>query len=80
MEKNMRSNYALAAIINKKNELAADAERYALTESHKATESLNCKCPGLLAFCFSMKCTFLSSFGSSASHSSEQGGGKQAHT
>ncbi|KAK1697293.1 hypothetical protein QYE76_013990 [Lolium multiflorum] len=41
MEKNMRSTYALAAIINKKNELAADAERYALTELHKATESLN---------------------------------------
>ncbi|KAK1663957.1 hypothetical protein QYE76_052116 [Lolium multiflorum] len=41
MEKNMRSTYGLAAIINKKNELAADAERYALTELHKATESLN---------------------------------------
>ncbi|KAK1683240.1 hypothetical protein QYE76_044088 [Lolium multiflorum] len=41
MEKNMRSTYALAAIINKKNELAADAERYALTELHKVTESLN---------------------------------------
>ncbi|KAK1662869.1 hypothetical protein QYE76_051028 [Lolium multiflorum] len=41
MEKNMRSTYALDAIINKKNELAAGAERYALTELHKATESLN---------------------------------------
>ncbi|KAK1683292.1 hypothetical protein QYE76_044140 [Lolium multiflorum] len=41
MEKDMRSTYALAAIINKKNEIAADAERYALTELHKATESLN---------------------------------------
>ncbi|KAK1601849.1 hypothetical protein QYE76_017528 [Lolium multiflorum] len=37
MEKNMRSTYALAAIINKKTELAADAERYALSELHKAT-------------------------------------------
>ncbi|KAK1667195.1 hypothetical protein QYE76_055354 [Lolium multiflorum] len=42
MEKNMRNTYALAAIINKKNELAADAERYALTELHRATESFNC--------------------------------------
>ncbi|KAK1570147.1 hypothetical protein QYE76_027236 [Lolium multiflorum] len=41
MEKDMRNTYALAAIINKKNEIAADAERYALTELHKATESLN---------------------------------------
>jgi hypothetical protein len=45
MEKDMRSTYALAAIIRKKNELAVDAERYALTELHKATESLSCKCP-----------------------------------
>ncbi|KAK1607493.1 hypothetical protein QYE76_031166 [Lolium multiflorum] len=45
MEKDMRSTYALATIIRKKNELAADAERYALAELHKATESLNCKCP-----------------------------------
>ncbi|KAK1693731.1 hypothetical protein QYE76_010428 [Lolium multiflorum] len=41
MEKGMRSTYALAAIIRKKNELAADAERYALAELHRATESLN---------------------------------------
>ncbi|KAK1663688.1 hypothetical protein QYE76_051847 [Lolium multiflorum] len=41
MEKDMRNTYALAAIVNKKNELAADTERYALTELHKATESLN---------------------------------------
>ncbi|KAK1664829.1 hypothetical protein QYE76_052988 [Lolium multiflorum] len=41
MEKDMRSTYALAAIVNKKNELAADTERYALTELHKAAESLN---------------------------------------
>ncbi|KAK1647363.1 hypothetical protein QYE76_065168 [Lolium multiflorum] len=45
MEKDMRSTYALAAIIGKKNELAVDAERYALAELHKATKSLNCKCP-----------------------------------
>ncbi|KAK1650625.1 hypothetical protein QYE76_068430 [Lolium multiflorum] len=42
MEKDLRSTYALAAIINKKSETAADVERYALTELHKATESLNC--------------------------------------
>ncbi|KAK1694307.1 hypothetical protein QYE76_011004 [Lolium multiflorum] len=41
MEKDMHNTYALAAIVNKKNELAADTERYALTELHKATESLN---------------------------------------
>ena len=49
MEKDMRSTYALAAIIRKKNELAADAERYALAELHRATESLNCKRPCPLA-------------------------------
>ncbi|KAK1618377.1 hypothetical protein QYE76_023894 [Lolium multiflorum] len=42
MEKDLRSTYALAAIVNKKGEIAADVERYALTELHKATESLNC--------------------------------------
>ncbi|KAK1679352.1 hypothetical protein QYE76_040200 [Lolium multiflorum] len=41
MEKDLRSTYALAAIINKKSETAADVERYALTELHKATESFN---------------------------------------
>ncbi|KAK1694710.1 hypothetical protein QYE76_011407 [Lolium multiflorum] len=41
MEKDLRSTYALAAIVNKKSEIAADVERYALTELHKATESLN---------------------------------------
>ncbi|KAK1670533.1 hypothetical protein QYE76_058692 [Lolium multiflorum] len=41
MEKDMRSTYALAAIIRKNSELAADVERYALTELHRATESLN---------------------------------------
>ena len=43
MEKDLRSTYALAAIVNKKSEIAADVERYTLTELHKATESLNCK-------------------------------------
>jgi ribosomal protein S15P/S13E len=43
MEKDLRSTYALAAIVNKKSEIAADVERYALTELHKATESLNCE-------------------------------------
>ncbi|KAK1593399.1 hypothetical protein QYE76_008223 [Lolium multiflorum] len=48
MEKDLRSTYALAAIVNKKSEIAADVERYALTELHKATESLNFP-PTLLA-------------------------------
>jgi hypothetical protein len=50
MEKDMRSIYALAAIIRKKSELAADAERYALAELHKATESLNCEYSNFLFF------------------------------
>ncbi|KAK1644333.1 hypothetical protein QYE76_062138 [Lolium multiflorum] len=41
MERDLRNTYALAAIVNKKSEIAADVERYALTELHKATESLN---------------------------------------
>ncbi|KAK1660386.1 hypothetical protein QYE76_048545 [Lolium multiflorum] len=41
MEKDLRSIYALAAIVNKKSEIAANVERYALTELHKATKSLN---------------------------------------
>ena len=49
MEKDMRSTYALAAIIRKKNELAVDAECYALAELRRATESLNCKRPYPLA-------------------------------
>jgi hypothetical protein len=49
----MRNTYALAAIVNKKNELAADTERYALNELHKAGESLNCKCPDPLALSLS---------------------------
>ncbi|KAK1667852.1 hypothetical protein QYE76_056011 [Lolium multiflorum] len=38
MEKDLRSTYALAAIINK-SEIAADVERYILGELHKATET-----------------------------------------
>ncbi|KAK1682234.1 hypothetical protein QYE76_043082 [Lolium multiflorum] len=53
MEKDMHNTYTLAAIVNKKNELAADTERYALTELHKAAESLNFKCPDPLASSFS---------------------------
>jgi hypothetical protein len=45
VEKDLCNTYALAAIIKKKGEIAADVERYALTELHKATESLNCKFP-----------------------------------
>ncbi|KAK1643865.1 hypothetical protein QYE76_061670 [Lolium multiflorum] len=43
MEKDLRNTFALAAIVRKKGEIAADIERYALTELHKATESLNSK-------------------------------------
>jgi hypothetical protein len=43
MERDMRNIHAMAAIIKKKGELAIDAERYALGELQKATESLNCK-------------------------------------
>lgn len=50
MEKDMRGIHAMAAIIKKKDELAIDAERYALSELQKATESLNCKCLFLLCF------------------------------
>jgi hypothetical protein len=56
MEKDMRSTYALAAIIKKKSELAADVEHYALDELHRATESLNCKPPCPFTPCFSTKC------------------------
>ncbi|KAK1693832.1 hypothetical protein QYE76_010529 [Lolium multiflorum] len=41
MEKDLRDTYALAAIVSKKSEIAANVERYALTELHKATDSLN---------------------------------------
>jgi hypothetical protein len=43
MERDMRSLHAMAAIIKKKGEMAVDAERYALRELQKATDSLNCK-------------------------------------
>ena len=55
LEKDLRSTYALAAIIKKKGEIAADVERYALSELHKATESLNCKFPDPCIHCFSAK-------------------------
>ncbi|KAK1694653.1 hypothetical protein QYE76_011350 [Lolium multiflorum] len=55
MENDLRSTYALAAIINKKSETAASVERYILGELHKATESLNFP-PTLL--------TLMSEFGS----------------
>jgi hypothetical protein len=53
MEKDIRGIHAMAAVIKKKGELATDAERYALTELHRATESLNCKYPNFmfLNFC-----------------------------
>jgi hypothetical protein len=44
LEQDTRGLHAMAAIIKKKGELAIDAERYAVTELHKAAESLNCKC------------------------------------
>ncbi|KAK1649428.1 hypothetical protein QYE76_067233 [Lolium multiflorum] len=47
MEKDLRSTYALAAIINKKSEIAAVVERYILGELHKATESLNSCLPSI---------------------------------
>jgi hypothetical protein len=50
MERDMRGIHAMADIIKKKGELAIDAERYALGELQKATESLNCKCLILLEF------------------------------
>jgi hypothetical protein len=43
LEQDMRVLHGMAAIIKKKGELAIEAERYAMTELHKATESLNCK-------------------------------------
>ena len=48
----MRGIYALAAIIRKTSELATDAERYALAELHKPTESLNCKYSNFLLLNF----------------------------
>ena len=71
MEKDMRSTYALATIIKKKSKLAADVERYALTELHRAIESLNYKPPCLFTPCFLTECIVLTSLVSSTSHSSE---------
>ena len=71
MKKDMRSTYALAAIIKRKGDLAADVERYALTELHRATESLNCKPPCHFTPCFSTRYIVLTSLVSFASHSSE---------
>jgi hypothetical protein len=59
MEKDLRSTYALAAIVNKKSEIAADVERYTLTELHKATESLNCKFPDSFALLSTTPCLIL---------------------
>jgi hypothetical protein len=59
MEKDLRSTYALAAIVNKKSEIAAEVERYALTELHKATESLNCKFLGPCTLLSTMHCLIL---------------------
>jgi hypothetical protein len=59
MEKDLRSTYALAAIINKKSEIAADVERYVLSELHKATESLNCKFPDPFACLLATSCLSL---------------------
>jgi hypothetical protein len=50
MEKDMCGIHAMAGIIKKKGELAIDAERYALSELQKSTESLHCKCLFLLCF------------------------------
>ena len=43
MEKDLLGIHAMAAVIKKKGELAMEAERYALSELQKATESLNCE-------------------------------------
>ena len=75
MEKDLRSTYALAAIINKKSETAADVERYALTELYKATESLNCESFNLFTLWFIA--FFLILFCFLISHSSESCGGEQ---
>jgi hypothetical protein len=50
MERDMRGIHAMAAIIKKKGELAIDAERYALGELQKATQSLNYEYLILLKF------------------------------
>jgi hypothetical protein len=43
MEKDLLGIHAMAAVIKKKGELAMEAERYALSELQKATESLKCE-------------------------------------
>jgi cytochrome c556 len=43
MERDMRNLRAMAAIIKEKGEMDVDAERYALSELQKATDSLNYK-------------------------------------
>jgi hypothetical protein len=43
MEKDLLGIHAMAAVIKKKCELAVEAERYALGELQKASESLNCE-------------------------------------
>jgi hypothetical protein len=43
LEQDMRVLHGIAAIIKRKSVLAIEAERYAMTELQKATESLNCE-------------------------------------
>jgi hypothetical protein len=43
MEKDLVGIHAMAAVVKKKGELAAEVKQYALDELQKATESLNCK-------------------------------------
>ena len=43
MEKDLVGIHAMAAVVKKKGELAAEVEQYALDHLHIATESLNCK-------------------------------------
>jgi hypothetical protein len=50
MERYMSNIHAIVAIINKKGELAVDAERYALGELQKAIDNLSCKYSVLLRF------------------------------
>ena len=50
MEKDLWGIHAMAAVIKKKGELTVEAERYALSELQKATESLNCEYLILLQF------------------------------
>jgi hypothetical protein len=43
MDKDLGCIHAMAAVVKKKAELAAEVEQYALDELQKATKSLNCK-------------------------------------